>query len=129
MILVDRSFKNIAGTAQRVNKELNGRTFPSLKYQILLSLMSLRSDQITFRFILHLIDKILDWSKFKAFANNKINVTENSKFVLETIENIVRKRENAGVFSPCPAFSPFPTMFSKGFFCSVLKSRDCVGKH
>ena len=27
-----------------------------------------------------------------------------------------------------PAFSPFPTMFSKGLFPSVVKSRDCVVK-
>ena len=26
------------------------------------------------------------------------------------------------------AFSPFPTMFSKGFFPSVIKSRDCMVK-
>ena len=25
-----------------------------------------------------------------------------------------------------PAFSPFPTMFSKGLFLKVVKSRDCV---
>ena len=25
-----------------------------------------------------------------------------------------------------PAFSPFPTMFSKGFFPRLVKSRDCV---
>ena len=27
-----------------------------------------------------------------------------------------------------PAFSSFPTMFSKGFLFKVVKSRDCVGK-
>ena len=27
-----------------------------------------------------------------------------------------------------PAFSPFPTMFSKGFFLGVDKSQDCVVK-
>ena len=27
-----------------------------------------------------------------------------------------------------PAFSPFPTMFSNGFFFKVVKSRDCVVK-
>ena len=26
----------------------------------------------------------------------------------------------------CAAVSPFPTMFSKGFFLRVVKSRDCV---
>ena len=37
-------------------------------------------------------DKILDWSKFKAFADDKINVTEKLKFVLGTVENIVGNR-------------------------------------
>ena len=41
-------------------------------------------------------DKISDWSKLKAFANNKINVTEKLKFVLGKVENIVGKGENAG---------------------------------
>ena len=27
-----------------------------------------------------------------------------------------------------PAFSPFPTMFSTGFFPRVVKSQDCVVK-
>ena len=41
-------------------------------------------------------DKIFHWSKLKAFADDKINVTEILKFVLETVENIVGKGENAG---------------------------------
>ena len=41
-------------------------------------------------------NKVLDWSKLKAFADNKINATEKLKFVVERIENIVRKGENAG---------------------------------
>ena len=40
--------------------------------------------------------KIIDWSKFKAFADkNKKDVTENMKFAVESIENIVGKGENA----------------------------------
>ena len=31
--------------------------------------------------------KILDWSKLKAFANDKINVTEKFKFVLGRVKN------------------------------------------
>ena len=62
-------------------------------------------------------DKILDWSKLKAFADDKSKVTQNLKFVLGRVENIV-----------LPAFSPFPTMFSKGFFFRVVKCRDCVVK-
>ena len=51
------------------------------------------------------------WSKFKAHAHDKINVTQNLNFVLGRVENISEKGENAG-----PAFSPFPEMFSKGLF-------------
>ena len=41
-------------------------------------------------------DKILDWSKFKAFADDKINVNEQLKFALGRVKNIVRKGENVG---------------------------------
>ena len=41
-------------------------------------------------------DKIVDWSKLKAFADNKINFTEKLKCVLGQVENIVGKGENAG---------------------------------
>ena len=40
--------------------------------------------------------KNLDWSKLKAFADDKIKLTENLKSVLWKIENIVGKGENAG---------------------------------
>ena len=39
--------------------------------------------------------KTLDWSKPKAFAADKINVTEKSKFALGRVENILGKGENA----------------------------------
>ena len=39
------------------------------------------------------------------------------KFVLGRVENIVGKGENAEL----PAFSPFPTMFSKYYFFRVVK--------
>ena len=41
-------------------------------------------------------DKILNWSKLKAFADVKIYVTEELKFVLGRIDKIVGKGENAG---------------------------------
>ena len=41
-------------------------------------------------------DKILDWSKLKAFADNKLSVNEKPKFGLGNVENIVGKGENAG---------------------------------
>ena len=69
-------------------------------------------------------NKNLDLSKLKAFADDKINVTEKLKIVLGRIENIVGKGENAGY----QYFSPFPKMFSKGFFFKVVESWDCVVK-
>ena len=41
-------------------------------------------------------NKILGLYKLKALADNNINLTENLKLVLERIENIVGKGENAG---------------------------------
>ena len=54
--------------------------------------------QYTYTYILNSLPnkKILDWSKFKTFADNKINVAENLKFVLERVENTVGKGDNAG---------------------------------
>ena len=69
-------------------------------------------------------DKISDRFKLKAFADDKIDVTEKLKFVFGRVENIVGKRRKCWL----PAFSPFPTMFSKGFFVRVVKSLDCVVK-
>ena len=40
--------------------------------------------------------KIFDWSKLKAFADDKMNGTEKLKFVLGRVENAVGKGENAG---------------------------------
>ena len=71
-----------------------------------------------------LSNKILDWSKLKAIADDKVNVTEKLKFVLGRVENIVGKGEKCWL----PAFSCFSTMFSKGFWYRVLKSHDCVVK-
>ena len=44
-------------------------------------------------------DKILDCSKLKAFADNKLNVNEKPNFGLGKTENILGKGENAGSFS------------------------------
>ena len=41
-------------------------------------------------------DKILDWSILKAFGDDKLKVTKKMKFVLEMVENMVGKGENAG---------------------------------
>ena len=41
-------------------------------------------------------DKILDCSKLKAFAHEKMNLTEKLKFVLGRVESVMGKGENAG---------------------------------
>ena len=41
-------------------------------------------------------DKILDWSKLKALADDKINVNEKLKFGLGRVGNSMEKGENAG---------------------------------
>ena len=62
-------------------------------------------------------DKISDWSKLRAFADDKIDVTEKLKFVLGRVENIVGKGENAGY----QHFLLFPSCFHKASFSESLK--------
>ena len=52
-------------------------------------------------------DKILAWSKLKAFTDDKLKVANMMIFVLDGIENIMEIGENAGL----PAFSLFSTFF------------------
>ena len=61
--------------------------------------------------------KISDWSELKAFADNKLNVTQNIKVVFHRIENIVCKEENAGY----QYFLHFPQCFQKAFSSSASK--------
>ena len=65
----------------------------------------------------------VDQSKLKAFADDKINVTEKVKFVVESVENVAGKEENAGY----QHFLLFPQFFPK-FLSRVIKGRDCVVK-
>ena len=67
--------------------------------------------------------KFLDWSKFKAFADDKIKVTEKLQFVYGRAENIVGKRENAGYHHFLLSKSVF-----KGLIHRVVKSQDCAVK-
>ena len=62
-------------------------------------------------------NKILDWSKLEAFADDKINVNQKLKFVLGRIENIVGKGENAGY----QHFLHFPQCFQKASHPGSLK--------
>ena len=54
----------------------------------------------------------------KAFADNKINVSQKLKFVLGRVEKCCGKRRKCWL----PAFSSFPTIFSKGFSLRVVQS-------
>ena len=62
-------------------------------------------------------NKILDWSKLKAFADDKLNAIQKMKFVLEWVENIGGKGENAGF----KHFLLFPQCFQKASFLGSLK--------
>ena len=68
--------------------------------------------------------KILDGSKFKAFADDKMNVAQMMTSVFDRVENIVGKGENAGY-----QHFFFPPIFQKVSFHVVFKSRDCVVKN
>ena len=54
-------------------------------------------------------DKVLDQSNSKDFADDKINVTCVTNFVMGSVENIVGKGENAGY----QHFLHFPQCFQK----------------
>ena len=66
----------------------------------------------------------LDWTKFKAFAENEFNVAEIMITFFNRAENMVEKKRIFWL----PVFSPFPTMFSEGSYFRVDKTRDCVVK-
>ena len=59
----------------------------------------------------------LDWSKFKAFADNKISLNKKSKLVLGRVENIVGKAENASY----QHFLLFQQCFQKSSLSELLK--------
>ena len=66
-------------------------------------------------------DKCLNWFKLKAFADNKLNLAEQLKFVLGRVENIVEKGENADD----QHFLLFPQCFQKFLSKGRWKSGLC----
>ena len=63
--------------------------------------------------------KIVDWFKFKAFANGKLNVVRIMISVSDRVENIVGKGENAGyqhflLFLQCSQKASFSGSFKVG---------------
>ena len=70
-------------------------------------------------------NKLLDWSKLKAFTDNKINVTKELKFVSGRVETLVGKGKNAGH----QHFFLFPQCFQEDSFTQTCaKCRDCLVK-
>ena len=67
---------------------------------------------------------MLDRSKFKAHADDKINAIQNLNFVLGRVENILGKGENTGYHH----FLLFPKCFQKAPFSSVVQSWYCAVK-
>ena len=61
----------------------------------------------------------LDLTKLKAFANNKLNVAKMTISLIDSVENIVGKRENAGY----QHFLFFPQSFPKPSSVGSLKVR------
>ena len=57
-------------------------------------------------------DKILDVTKLKAFADDKINIAQMMTSVYDSVENIVGKGENAGY----QHFVLFPQCLQKASF-------------
>ena len=60
-------------------------------------------------------DKILDWSKLKAYADDKLDVAKIMVPVFDSVENIVGKGENADY----QHFLLFPRCFQKASFSRV----------
>ena len=50
-----------------------------------------------------------------------LTLYQTTNFCFNRVENFVRKRRNCWL----PAFSPFPTMFSRGVFLRGVISRQC----
>ena len=67
--------------------------------------------------------KILDWSKLKALANDKLNFAK-MMIIFDREKIIVEKTRKCCL----PAFSPFFRMFSKSYFLRVVNSLDCMVK-
>ena len=72
---------------------------------------------IYFNSLLH--DKMLNLSKFNAFADDIVNGAIMAKSVCASLENLVVKEENAGY----QHFLLFPPCFRKLFFSGSLKVR------
>ena len=59
-------------------------------------------------------DKILDWSKLKAFADDKLKVAKIIISVYDSVENIVGKGENADSSNSSFSHNAFNELLSQG---------------
>ena len=89
------------------------------------ALLALSANQIVHLRIYPLPKKIIPWfnplpndlSKWKAFADDKFNLAKKLKFLLDRVEDIVGKGENAGYWQ----FLLFPRCFQKLSILGLLK--------
>ena len=83
------------------------------------------AQSVTYRtLILYQMTNLFDWSKLVVFADDKISVSQEQKFILGLVENIVGKGENAGY----QHFLLFPQCFKNDFILRVVNSRGLCGK-
>ena len=68
--------------------------------------------------------QILDSSKLEDFADDNFKFDENGRQFSKWVENTAGKGEIARY----EQFCPFPTVFSKDFYCRHVKTRACLGK-
>ena len=73
---------------------------------------------------LYQTETILHRSKLKTLAGDRINVDSKFEICFGNDRKHCEKRRKCWL----PAFSPFPTMFSKAVLSRVVKSRDCLVK-
>ena len=69
-------------------------------------------------------DKILDSSTLREFAENNSKLDKNGGEFPKWVENNAGKRRNCLL----QAISPFPTLFSKDWYCRYIKTRAYLGK-
>ena len=67
----------------------------------------------------------VDWSKLKAFVDDKINVNEKLKFCLGRDRNIVWEKDKMLIFS---IFSLSHNVFESPLIFRLVKIHDCVIK-
>ena len=68
-----------------------------------------------------LCDKLLPCPN-QAGADDNVNVTQNMKFVIHRVENLVNQ-------ALLTSISPFPKMFSESSFIRLIESQDCEVKN